>query len=166
MNWKQEVSFRISNCKKYFLSYMINLLTSTPLIWNLSIRQTLLLPWTHKSIKNFLSMAKPSYGPGHFTFVLGWGFVGRWQGANEKLMSPHLANCQAQDARIRAFVWISTVQRREGLGDSQLWIEKLDYPGLHLPLLRKGLFQDNSILSLGSMGESHFDTLVSYLTVG
>lgn len=96
-------------------------------------------------------MARPSNGPGHFTFVLGWGFVGRWQGANEKLMSPHLANCQAQDARIRAFVWISTVQGRAGLGDSQLWIEKLDYPRLHLPLLKKGLFQDNSILSLGSM---------------
>lgn len=100
-----------------------------------------LLLLTHDTLRNPMEWHAffqwPNLQMGQATLLLFWvgcGFVGRWQGANEELMSLPLANCQPQDGRLRAFVCISPGQRKEGLGESQLQVEELDSGRLLWPI--------------------------------
>lgn len=122
----------------------LNNLTSMPTnLLNLSNRWIPLLLLTHKTIRNPTHWHSfwqwPKLQTGQATLFLFWvecGSVGRWRGANEELMSLQLANCQPQDARIKAFVCISPGQRREGLGEPNSWLNNLTHIGSCVPFLR------------------------------
>lgn len=113
------------------LTWLNSQLTNMPInLLNLNNMRISLLLLTHKTIRKLMDWHSffqwPKLQMGQTTLLLFWvgcGFVGRWQGANEELMSLQLANCQPQDGRIRAFLCISPRQRREGLGESQLQVE-------------------------------------------